>query len=202
MKNVRIKYSPTRLGIYESLLREKLEESKAPEKQKAVLRGMARELAATKKRREDEYKALQEGEAVRIREPRIEFTPEELHEYAQLLREAIPVSAEEEEILPLMREDLEKAKARAEGHRHPLKPRETKREKSPRQDTAAKLVTFRFPLEKVRFCRQLFWEKGAQLEADILAGRVEESEALAQQSMISDILSQWDAALRKTGGLD
>lgn len=202
MKNVRIKYSPTRLDVYESLLREKMEESKVPEKQKTVLREMTHTLNATKKRREEEYEALKRGEAVRIREPRIEFTPEELREYDQLLREAVPVSATEEEVLPLMREDLEKAKARAEGHRHPLKPREPKREKSPREDAAVKLCTFRFPVEKVRLCRQLFWEKGAQLEADILAGRVEESEALAQQSMISDILSQWDNALRKMGGLD
>ena len=195
MKNVRIKYTMARLGIYESLLEEAIEDPHITEDQRRVLSGMQREMLAVKARREEEIEARKGGTDIRVCELRVGFTPEELEVYADLLSEAAPLNEMEDQLLPLMREDLEKAKARAEGRRHPLKPKAQRKTKA--QAKAVKQVTFRFDRDRVRFCRRLLWEKGAQLEATILAGEIEESEARGQQNMISDILSQLDTALQK-----
>ena len=195
MKNVRINYTMVRLGIYESLLEEAIEDPHITEDQRRVLSGMQREMLAVKARREEEIEARKGGADIRVCEIRVGFTPEELEVYAGLLSEAAPLNEVEDQLLPLMREDLEKAKARAEGRRHPLKPKAQRKTKA--QAKAVKQVTFRFDQDRVRFCRRLLWEKGAQLEAAILAGEIEESEAWGQQNMISDILSQLDTALQK-----
>ena len=195
MKNVRIKYTMERLGIYESLLEEAIEDPHITEDQRRILSGMQREMLAVKARREEEIEARKSGADIRVCEIRVGFTPEELEVYAGLLSEAAPLNEMEDQLLPLMREDLEKAKARAEGRRHPLKPKAQRKTKA--QAKTVKQVTFRFDRDRVRFCRRLLWEKGAQLEAAILAGEIDESEARGQQDMLSDILSQLDAALQK-----
>ena len=195
MKNVRIRYTMARLGIYESLLEEAIEDPHIAEDQRRILSGMQRNMLAVKARREEEIEARKGGTDIRVCEIRVGFTPEELEVYAGLLSEAAPLNEMEDQLLPLMWEDLEKAKARAEGRRHPLKPKAQRKTKA--QAKAVKQVTFRFDRDRVRFCRRLLWEKGAQLEAAILAGEIEESEARGQQNMISDILSQLDTALQK-----
>lgn len=191
MKNVRIKYTMERLGIYASLLEEAITDPHIAEEQRKILLGMQREMLAVKARREEEIEARKGGADIRVCEIRIGFDPEELEVYAGLLSEAAPLNEMEDQLLPLMREDLEKAKARAEGRRHPLKP------KAQKKTRVVKQVTFRFDRDRVRFCRRLLWEKGAQLEAAILAGEIDESEARGQQDMISGILSQLDTALQK-----
>ena len=195
MKNVRIRYTMARLGIYASLLEEAIEDPHITEDQRRILSGMQRDMLAVKARREEEIEARKGGTDIRVCEIRVGFTPEELEVYAGLLSEAAPLNEMEDQLLPLMREDLEKAKARAEGRRHPPKPKAQRKTKA--QAKAVKQVTFRFDRDRVRFCRRLLWEKGAQLEAAILAGEIEESEARGQQNMISDILSQLDTALQK-----
>ena len=191
MKNVRIKYTMERLGIYESLLEEAITDPHITEEQRQILLEMQREMLVVKARREEEIEARKGGADIRVCEIRIGFAPEELEVYAGLLSEAAPLNEMEDQLLPLMQEDLEKAKARAEGRRHPLKP------KAQKKTRVVKQVTFRFDRDRVRFCRRLLWEKGAQLEAAILAGEIDESEARGQQDMISGILSQLDTALQK-----
>lgn len=198
MKNVRIKYTMERLGIYESLLEDAITAPHISEDQRLVLQEMQREVQAVKERREEEAKAQSWDPDVRVRAFRIEFTPGELTVYAGLLSEAEPLNEMEDQLLPLMREDLENAKARAEGRRHPLKP---KNERKPRvQRKTAQQITLRLSPEKFRLCRQLFYEKGAQLEADLLARRAEERDVREQQDLISSVLAQFDATLRKMGG--
>ena len=191
MKNVRIKYTMERLGIYESLLEEAITDPHITEEQRQILLEMQREMLVVKARREEEIEARKGGADIRVCDIRIGFAPEELEVYAGLLSEAAPLNEMEDQLLPLMQEDLEKAKARAEGRRHPLKP------KAQKKTRVVKQVTFRFDRDRVRFCRRLLWEKGAQLEAAILAGEIDESEARGQQDMISGILSQLDTALQK-----
>lgn len=191
MKNVRIKYTMERLGIYESLLEEAITDPHITEEQRKILLEMQREMLVVKARREEEIEARKGGADIRVCEIRIGFDPEELEVYADLLSEAAPLNEMEDQLLPLMQEDLEKAKARAEGRRHPLKPKAQKKAK------VVKQVTFRFDRDRVHFCRRMLWEKGAQLEAAILAGEIDESEARGQQGMISGILSQLDTALQK-----
>lgn len=191
MKNVRIKYTMERLGIYESLLEEAITDPHITEEQRQILLEMQREMLVVKARREEEIEARKGGADIRVCAIRIGFAPEELEVYAGLLSEAAPLNEMEDQLLPLMQEDLEKAKARAEGRRHPLKP------KAQKKTRVVKQVTFRFDRDRVRFCRRLLWEKGAQLEAAILAGEIDESEARGQQDMISGILSQLDTALQK-----
>ena len=200
MKNVRIKYTMERLGIYASLLEDAISDPYVPEERRQTLLEMQREMLAVKERREEEIEFRKGGADIRVCEIRVGFTPEELAVYDGLLSEAEPLNELEDQLLPLMREDLENAKSRAEGRRHPLKPKVQRKTKA--QAKAAKQVTFRFDRDRVRFCRRLLWEKGAQLEAAILAGEIEESEARGQQNMISYILSQLDTALQKFSALE